>query len=149
MILTLTSWGTAVWGKLSEQSIQIPATHAGLNQSGGAAACLLMSRLGQLYRLGVKQSCREGTSAMKILPHYSPLTAHSVMGTAAEVGPYPACVRTHICAFFYVCIRTLMRVRTGTDVCFHMCTHRNTQGIFFPPSHALSSPILIIRVVPS
>lgn len=53
-----------------------------------------MSRLGQFYRLGVERSCREGTSAVKVLPHYSPLTDHSAVGTVVEVGPRPARFRT-------------------------------------------------------
>ena len=127
MILTLTSWGTAACGKVSEQTGRIPAAHAELNQGEGAAACLLMSRLGQLYSLGVKQSCREGTSAMKALPHYSPLTAHSVMGTAVGVGPHPACVHhTDTCA------------RSGkAQMCaFCMHTQRNTQ--YFSAFRALA-----------
>ena len=89
-----------------------------------------MSHLGQFYSVGVKQCFREGTSAMAVFSHYSPLTAHSEIGTTMSWTT--SCSSPHVHTCFYMHKYTWKKHKCVV-LCVHMQRH-----IFHCP-HILSA----------
>lgn len=91
-----------------------------------------------LVSQGKKHSGRKGTSAMKVLPHYSPFTAHSVMGTAAGVGSHSTCIHECGHAYTHACTQRA----TGREKTYPVLLYVHSQKPFFffyPCPHMLSS----------
>lgn len=134
MILTLTCLGAA---RCSRQTWSTACSNSCNTYQARRDWCLLTSHSGQFLKSRGKTLLQGGHICCKSAPHYSPLKAYSVMGTAVQVGTFPVCIHT-----YFLCTHKKLR-------CVFLYIHVGKDRKHFSlPLHAFSYGFLIIRVTP-